>query len=264
MNNDTEAAWWFIFCQDEVLLEKQGEAFAIPYGVSSPLAPPAHATIHQITTCNGVPCKAFTIDPDRFEETPTYLFMRLRAAYDYISEEQYRIGGKAFEVVHWDKNSRFCSVCGTPMEQKEPIMKRCPSCHTELYPAISAAVIVLIRKEDTILLVRARNFRGTFHGLVAGFLETGETLEECVHREVMEETGLEVKNVTYFGNQPWPYPSALMVGFIADYAGGELKIQEEELSEGAFYTRQNLPEIPRKVSLARIMIDWWLSGNKTI
>ncbi len=94
--------------------------------------------------------------------------------------------------------------------------------------------------------------------LVAGFLETGETLEECVAREVKEETGLDVKNITYFGNQPWPYPSGLMVGFIADYAGGEIKLQEEELSSGDFYTRDNLPELPRKLSLARKMIDWWL------
>jgi len=117
---------------------------------------------------------------------------------------------------------------------------------------------VLIRKGKEILLVHARNFRGTFHGLVAGFLETGETLEQCVEREVMEETGLRVKNITYFGSQPWPYPSGLMVGFIADYAGGEIKLQEEELSSGDFYTRDNLPELPRKLSLARKMIDWWL------
>ena len=117
---------------------------------------------------------------------------------------------------------------------------------------------MLIRKGKEILLVHTRNFRSTFHGLVAGFLETGKTLEQCVEREVMEETRLKVKNITYFGSQPWPYPSGLMVGFIADYAGGEIRLQEEELSSGDFYTRDNLPELPRKLSLARKMIDWWL------
>ena len=113
------------------------------------------------------------------------------------------------------------------------------------------------------LLVAARNFKGRFNSLVAGFLETGETLEECVAREVKEETGLDVKNITYFGNQPWPYPSGLMVGFIADYAGGEITLQDEELSSGDFYTRDHLPELPRKLSLARKMIDWWLDcSNK--
>ena len=86
----------------------------------------------------------------------------------------------------------------------------------------------------------------------------GETSEEAVKREILEETGLDVKNITYFGNQPWPYPSGLMVGFIADYAGGEINLQDEELSSGDFYTRDNLPELPRKLSLARKMIDWWI------
>ena len=139
----------------------------------------------------------------------------------------------------------------------------CPNCGREVYPAISTAILVLVRKGDSILLVHARNFKGRFNSLVAGFLETGETLEECVAREVKEETGLDVKNITYFGNQPWPYPSGLMVGFIADYAGGEITLQDEELSSGDFYTRDHLPELPRKLSLARKMIDWWLDcSNK--
>jgi len=158
-------------------------------------------------------------------------------------------------------HSRFCPVCGTPMEQQTPIMKKCPECGNEMYPPVSTAIIVLIRKGKEILLVHARNFRGTFHGLVAGFLETGETLEQCVEREVMEETGLRVKNITYFGSQPWPYPSGLMVGFIADYESGEIKLQADELSSGAFYSKDNLPEIPRKLSIARKLIDWWLENN---
>lgn len=116
-------------------------------------------------------------------------------------------------------------------------------------------------KGDSILLVHARNFRGTFNGLVAGFLEPGETLEECVHREVAEETGLHIKNLKYFGSQPWPYPSGIMIGFTADYESGEIKLQAEELNAGAFYTKDNLPEIPGKLSLARKLIDDWLGEN---
>ena len=127
-----------------------------------------------------------------------------------------------------------------------------------MFPAISPAILVLIRKGEEVLLVRARNFRGSFSGLVAGFLETGETLEQCVEREVKEETGLQIRNISYFGNQPWPYPSGLMIGFIADYAGGEIRLQDEELSSAGFYSKENLPEIPHKLSLARKMIDWWL------
>ena len=110
-------------------------------------------------------------------------------------------------------------------------------------------------------MVHARNFRGNFHGLVAGFIEVGETLEECVRREVREETGLEIKELRYFASQPWPYPSGLMIGFTATYAGGSLKLQAEELSTGAFFSKDNLPEIPRKLSLARKLIDAWLAGK---
>ena len=149
-------------------------------------------------------------------------------------------------------------MCGVPTVQISPIAKKCPQCRQEIYPRISPAIIVLIRLEDSILLVHARNFRGTFNGLVAGFLEPGETLEECVHREVLEETGLHIKNLKYFGSQPWPYPSGIMIGFTADYESGNIKLQQEELNAGAFYTKDNLPEIPKKLSLARKLIDAWL------
>ena len=108
------------------------------------------------------------------------------------------------------------------------------------------------------LLVRAKNFRGNYYGLVAGFLETGETLEECVRREVKEETNLEITHIRYFGNQPWPYPSGQMIGFTAEYAGGTLRLQDEELSTAAFFRYDHLPEIPHKLSMARMLIDDWL------
>lgn len=261
MNQTTQSSWWFVFYNDELLLEKkENGTFAVPYGRLSPIAIAEKTTVHTITTLEGKDCKAFSVYQP-IEETEKYIPVGLRASYDYLPLAHYQAAGKAHEILHWDRNSRFCSACGTPMEQKEAIMKRCPNCGREVYPAISTAILVLVRKGDSLLLVHARNFKGKFNGLVAGFLETGETLEECVAREVKEETALDVKNITYFGNQPWPYPSGLMVGFIADYAGGEIKLQDEELSSGDFYTRDNLPELPRKLSLARKMIDWWIEDT---
>ena len=175
--------------------------------------------------------------------------------------EEYQCAGKASQILTWDKNSRFCPACGTPTTQTGPITKRCPHCGQEIYPRISPAVIVLIKKGDSVLLVHARNFRGSFKGLVAGFLEPGETLEECVHREVMEETGIRIKNLKYFGSQPWPYPSGIMVGYYAEYESGTIKLQDEELSAGAFYHRDHLPEIPKKLSIARKLIDAWLNNE---
>ena len=112
------------------------------------------------------------------------------------------------------------------------------------------------------LLVHAKNFKTDFYGLVAGFVETGETLEEAVHREVMEETGIKIKNVTYFSSQPWPYPSGLMVGFNADYVSGELRLQRSELSKGGWFSKNNLPTIPEKLSIARMLIDAWLEKGE--
>ena len=103
-----------------------------------------------------------------------------------------------------------------------------------------------------------RNFKRNFFGLVAGFIETGETIEEAVRREVKEETGLTIENITYFGSQPWPYPLGLMIGFNADYVEGEIKLQYEELEKGQWFHRDHLPTLPEKLSIARRLIDAWL------
>ena len=246
--------YWFIFFNDQLLLQKKGETYTIPYSINPPVPV---KNVLEVNLLEDMPACAASVDTP-LEETAEYLPMGLRASYDYLDPVLHKIAGKAYELIYWDQHSRFCPSCGTKTVIQTTISKQCPNCKYEIYPVVSPAILVLIRKGDAILLVHARNFRGSFYGLVAGFLETGETLEECVRREVMEETGLEINNITYFGNQPWPYPSNLMVGFIADYVSGTIRLQDEELSEGAFFTKDNLPELPRKLSLARKMIDWWL------
>ena len=130
-----------------------------------------------------------------------------------------------------------------------------------MWPQLATAIIVLIHRGVEVLLVHARNFKGDFYGLVAGFVETGENLEEAVRREVMEETGLTIKNIRYFGSQPWPYPCGLMVGFNADYESGEVRLQREELNKGAWFTKDHLPTIPEKLSIARMILDDWLENS---
>ena len=251
---DQKKQYWYIFYDDKLLLQKRGEGFAIPFGEKAPLPV---ARMLPVTMPDGTEAMAASLDAP-LDETEQFRLVGLRASFDCLERSFYDQAGKAYELLYWDKHSRYCPVCGTPTIQQGPIMKKCPKCGNEIFPSVSPAILVLIRKEDSVLLVHARNFKGSFHGLVAGFLETGETLEECVRREVREETGLTIRNITYFGNQPWPYPSNLMVGFMADYAGGKIKLQEEELSTAAFFTRDHLPELPQKLSLARRMIDAWL------
>ena len=254
---------WFVFYNGSLLVVTREGKQSVPRGVEPPMPVPIGSTIHTVGQLGGDVAKAYAVHTPCFEnEQEGRQMMDLRTSYDYLTQEEYDMAGKAFEILNWDKNSRYCPMCGVPTVQISPIAKKCPECRQEIYPRISPAIIVLIRKESSVLLVHARNFRGTYYGLVAGFLEPGETLEECVYREVMEETGLRIKNLKYFGSQPWPYPSGIMVGFTADYESGEIKLQSEELSAGAFYDRDHLPEIPRKLSLARKLIDAWLEENK--
>ena len=180
----------------------------------------------------------------------------LRESWFVLPVEFYNTASKASELLYWDTCTKYCGVCGAPMKRVTTISKQCTHCGKEVWPQVSPAIIVRIRRDDDILLVHAKNFRRSeMYGLVAGFVETGETLEECVKREVYEEVGLEIKNIHYFGSQPWPYPCGIMIGFTADYAGGELHVQEEELSSAKWFNRHNLPPIPDKMSIARRLID---------
>lgn len=249
----------FIFYNDRLLLRKDVEGhFHVPDETELSGKLTGQTMRHEVLLPNGHTIHTAAIEFP-VEEDDQWLMVGLRASFDYVTLAEYKAAGKAFQILWWDRHSRFCPVCGTPTRQQAPIMKRCPACGYEIYPPISTAIIVLVRRgTDEILLVHARNFRGTFYGLVAGFLEPGETLEQCVEREVREETGLKICNIRYFDSQPWPYPSGLMVGFTADYAGGNIKLQDEELSAGAFYHRDHLPELPQKLSIARRLIDHWL------
>ena len=253
----------FIFYTDRLLLKKEQEGqYHVPDETELPSEWTKPTVHHEVVLPNGHTIRTAAIDSP-VEESDQWVMVGLRASFDYVTVAEYKAAGKAFQILWWDRHSRFCPVCGTPTRQEAPIMKRCPACGYEIYPPISTAIIVLIRRgADEVLLVHARNFRGSFYGLVAGFLEPGETLEQCVQREVREETGLEICNIRYFDSQPWPYPSGLMVGFTADYAGGTIKLQDNELSAGAFYHRDHLPELPQKLSIARRLIDHWLSGGQ--
>lgn len=257
-----EKVRWFVFYKDQILLEQAADGYHIPTNSEPPVQVPIGSTIHHIGEMQEIPCKTYAIHtPISGEEAPQRIMMGLRASYDYLPFDEYYKGGKAFEILNWDQNTRYCPACGVPTHRISDIGKKCPECRQEFYPHISPAIIVRITRGDSILMVRAHNFRGTYYGLVAGFLEAGETLEECVHREVMEETGIRIKNLKYFGSQPWPYPSGVMIGFTADYESGEIKLQDEELCAGAFFAKDKLPEIPRKMSLARKLIDDWLEKD---
>ncbi|MCD8260144.1 MAG: NAD(+) diphosphatase [Bacteroides sp.] len=250
----TQPQYWFLFYGDQLLLCKTGDTYTVPYQVESSVHLPEKVVRHSLSYQGKAAIAA--VLPGLIAEQANYEFAKLLAAYDLIDPDIHQVAGKAYELIHWDNNTRYCPTCGEKTMPHTPISKWCASCQKEFYPTIATAILALVRKEDKILLVHAHGFSGDFYSLIAGFLETGESLEECVAREVLEETGLQIKNIRYFGSQPWLYPSGLMVGFIADYESGEITLQEEELRDGRFYTIDELSALPHKLSLARKMIDW--------
>ncbi len=186
----------------------------------------------------------------------------LRPLYNKMPQQQFKACGKSLQMIHWKEHSRYCPSCGTATIPFMSNATKCPSCGYEIFPMIAPAAIVLVTKGDELLLVKARNFRSNHYGLVAGFLEVGETLEECVERELKEEVGLKVTNIKYFGNQPWPFPSGLMIGFTAEYVSGEITLQEDELTHGAFFHYTALPQLPGEMSIARQMINAFIASKR--
>lgn len=244
---------YLIYCKGDILLTEEGN---VPFGIEPPirLQPWNHVTT---ISSRGEEYEIARIDSP-YTGGNGYRMFGLRSTYNILNSEDYAIAGKGAELAYWDYNTRHCGVCGSPMKWNSPISKRCVQCNKEIWPSPSTAIIVRITRDDKILLVRANSFRGDFYGLVAGFVETGENLEQCVRREVMEETGLEISNIQYFDSQAWPYPYGLMIGFTAEYAKGEIRLQKSELCQGAWFTRDNLPNIPDKASIARRLIDDWI------
>lgn len=255
--------YWFIFISNSIILKKcENGIYQIPKSEKPPFDIKEWTHVQILPQINNTECRAYSIDfpPTNLHE---YKTVNLRDAYNLLPEVFYQMASKASELIYWDSNTKYCGVCGTPLNWQTDISKQCPNCGKEIWPQVSPAIIVRIEKkecyeESKILLVKAKNFTRNFYGLVAGFLETGETLEQCVEREILEETQLKVCNIKYFGSQYWPYPSSIMIGFTADYASGELSLQLDELNAGGWFTINTLPDIPDKMSIARQLIDDWI------
>lgn len=195
-------------------------------------------------------------------EIPAGLELRgLRESHALLPADDYAAASKGAELIHWHASMRYCPACGTLLRRGGPISKICPACGSEHFPSLIPAVVVLVIRGREALLVHAANFRRPFYALVAGFVETGETLEQCVAREVREETTLEIDDIRYRGSQSWPFPAQLMLGFTARYRAGEVTFADGELTSGGFFSRDSLPMLPTPPSLSRALIDAWTRGD---
>ena len=256
-------SYWFVFNKDNLLLTKNSDgSYSIPCQDEAPVELDKETNVMDVAdSINGIGVKTLCTEK-AIADTATTEICNLRKSFYKLSSRLYRLAGKCHELVYWDRNTRYCGTCGSPMSMDTLISKRCPRCGKTVWPQLATAIIVLISRGNDLLLVHARNFKTDFYGCIAGFVETGESLEEAVRREVMEETQLRIKNLRYFKSQPWPYPCGLMVGFFAEYDGGELMLQESELSKGGWFDKNHLPVIPEKLSLARMLIDRWLEEHE--
>lgn len=182
----------------------------------------------------------------------------LRDLMGQIDDRMLALAGRAVQLIDFELTSKFCGRCGIPTETLEDRGKKCPKCDHLIYPRLSPAIIVLVMKEDKALLARSSHFMSNIYSVIAGFVEPGETLEHAVEREVMEEVGLKIKNIRYFASQPWPFPNSLMIGFIADYAEGEICVDGKEIIDAAWFSRDELPNFPGKASISGHLIDWFV------
>jgi NAD+ diphosphatase len=225
---------------------------------------PAPGARHMLGSLGERPCIA--IDATGLPAPAGHEWIDLRTLYGSIDDELWSIAARAVQIVEWDRTHRFCGRCGT-LTQPDPRerMRNCPRCGLASYPRVSPAIITLVTRgenDDEALLAWSRRRRTPHYSTLAGFVEPGETLEEALHREVREETGVEVTDIRYFGSQSWPFPHQLMVGYRARYAGGEIVVQDQELRDARWFSPAEVETVTASrgsFSIAGRLIDGWIA-----
>ena len=200
-------------------------------------------------------CHAFEYPADT-QAPPGMQWQGLRTLFTRLDDSLFALAGRALQYIDWDRTHQFCGRCGTPTRHRAGERAReCPECTLIVYPRIAPAVMCLIRRGREILLARSQRFPPGMYSALAGFVEPGESLEQCLTREVLEETGVRIVNARYFASQPWPFPHSLMIAFVADYAGGEITPAPDEIEDAQWFDIDALPKLPNRISISRRLID---------
>lgn len=251
----------FVFYNNKMLFKTENNEINIPTrGVIEEIGVNMDSQ-HYLGCFNGICCYTNKIYDDF--KLPKYVeFIDIKIAGLQIDEQLFFICGKASQVLNWSDTHKYCGRCGNKTEPSpsERAMV-CPKCGLISYPRISPAIIVGVTKGDEILLAHNNNFPEGLFSIIAGFVEPGELFEECVKREVYEEVGIKVKNIKYFNNQPWPFPNSLMIGFTAEYESGEIMVDGVEIGEARWFKKDLLPNLPSNISIARKIIDFFISEH---
>ena len=180
----------------------------------------------------------------------------LRTLFTVLEDAHFALAGRALQLIDWDRTHQFCGRCGSRTEaHPEERVRVCPACKLSAYPRVAPAVMALVKREKQLLLARGRHFPPGMYSALAGFVEPGESLEQCLAREVEEEVGVQIGNARYFASQSWPFPHSMMIAFVCDWVSGEIKPQESEIEDAKWFDVLQLPKLPSKISIARRLID---------
>lgn len=260
-DSQTSNALWFVYSDYRLLVKLSGEKAEIPK--ENDIKAPGIQLASQIYLGGYQGCPCYAAEGKLPGDTASGIsFLEIRSLFSRLEDDFYRIALLGIHLVEWDKAHQFCSRCRAQLKSRNDMRaKECAECGRLEFPRISPAIIVLIERGDTLLLARSSRFPGGFLSVLAGFVEPGESLEDAVRREVFEEAGITVKDIAYFGSQPWPFPDSLMIGFTAQHDSGEIRIDGEEIVEAGWYRYDNLPSIPGKLSIARQLIDWFVEKH---
>ena len=246
---------WLVVQDQGLLVVADGDQLRVPEGECPRELVDAVGEPLWLGTMDGVPCWVAALPreapvPAGFRRETLIPMQGTRLPDDLLS-----LGGMAMQALYWESTSGHCPRCGERTARIEGEWgKRCPRCKYEHYPHLHPAVIVLVRDGDRVLLARKSIWAPGRYALIAGFVDNGESLEACVAREVKEEVGVDVKDIQYVGSQNWPFPSQLMVGFVANYAGGDIVIDRDELEDARWFPRGELPNAPSRHSIAGFII----------
>jgi len=248
-----QTCYWILRCEQRLLTIADSTPERIfPSGPAAAFGHPENA-LH-VGQWQGQAC--YAADVEQLPAVPGGEATPLRAIYQLAGAETFALAGRAVQLLDWQAQHRFCGRCGAPTTIKNGEMAiQCPVCGLLAYPRISPAVMVLVRDSDRLLLARSPHFKPGVFSALAGFVEPGETLAQCAAREVREEVGIAIANLRYFDSQPWPFPNSLMVAFFADYAGGTITPDPNEIEAADWFPLDALPTLPEPISIARRLID---------
>src|SRR6266508_2582182 len=240
--------------RDDKILVRAGEPPTLPvFGDFMHLS--IDGARHYLGRLEGIDCIAIRVAADT-PEPAGWQWRGLRTLFLQVPDPLLALAGRAFQIVEWDRSHQFCGRCGARLRNKAgERAKECPVCGHVVYPRVSPAMMVLVTRGRELLLARANRFPQAMYSALAGFVEPGESIEDCIRRVVREEVGVEVAGITYFASQSWAFPHSLMIAYTAEYAGGELNPDRNEIADAQWFALDALPTLPSHVSIARRLID---------